>query len=47
MAVSTTQGISEMIRNQISNWVVMVIRVKGAKARRKFMAGYAPEQFEN
>ena len=35
------QGISEMIRNQNSNWVVMVIRVNGAKACRKFMAGYA------
>ena len=40
MAVSTAQGISEMIRNQSSNWVVMVIRASGAKACRKFMAGY-------
>ena len=40
MVVSKAQGISEMIRNQSNNCVVMVIRVNGAKARRKFMAGY-------
>ena len=40
MAVSRAQGISEMIRNQSSNWVVMVIRESGAKACRKVMAGY-------
>ena len=27
MPVSTAHGISEMIRNQSSNWVVMLIRV--------------------
>ena len=32
MAVSTAQGISEMIRNQSSNWVVMVIRVSASQS---------------
>ena len=40
MPVSTAQGISEMIRNQNSNWVVMVIRASASKACRKVMAGY-------
>ena len=40
MPVNTAQGISEMIRNQSSNCVVIVIRESGAKACRKFMAGY-------
>ena len=40
MAVSTAHGISEMIRNQSKNCVVIVIRLTGAKTCREVMAGY-------
>ena len=39
MPVSTTQGISERQRNQITNWVVMLIRDSTNEPNRKVMAG--------